>query len=190
MVKTPQIQIKGQELSVPEESAPVVELTYTQAKQLMKSLRPPPSDKQKQHTAKLVEMNRQKWQQKTEQKMKKIEEEEKEKELTHQKVVVKPKRVYKNVLVKKMIQPKEEIEYVEQVDDDEEEQEEIIEEVVRRPKKKVIRKVVEESSEDDEIIQKTKKASKIVEAVSKLDNAIQGLKQNNKYAGMLNGIKF
>ena len=160
----------------------------------MKSLRPPPSDKQKQHTARLVEMNRQKWQEKTEQKMKKIEEEQKEKDLTHQKVVVKPKRVYKNVLVKKMQPAKpEEIEYIEQVDDEEEEEEEeeIIEQVVRRPKKKIIRKVIEESSEDDEIIQKTKKASKIVDAVSKLDNAIQGLKQNNnKYSGMLSGIKF
>jgi len=193
MVKTPMIKLEGQQADIPIENTPVVELSYTQAKQLMKSLRPPPSDKQKEHMAKLVEKNRLKWQQQKEEKMKKIEEEEKKKQETHQKVIIKPKRIYKNALVKKLPpRIQEEPEYDDE-DEEHEEEEEIIE--VVKPKKKIIKKIIREESDeeddDDHLIQKTKKATKIIETVNKLDSAINTLKtNNNKYSDMLSKIKF
>jgi hypothetical protein len=185
MTKKPMIKEEGQELEINNDKASEIPitLTYTQAKELAKSLRPPPSEKQKAHVQKLVEANKLKWEQKRKEKeeLNKHLEEEKKKTMTS--IVVKPKRIYKSKV--KEVEPTEE--------DQEEEEVEIIEEVVKKPKKKIIKKIVEEeeSEEDDDVIQKTKKATKLVETVNKLDKALEQMKNNNnRYDAILNKVKF
>lgn len=195
MTKTPIIKVEGQEMPIPNETAQEmpITLTYTQARALAKSLRPPPSEKQKAHVQKLVEANKLKWEEKKKQKEEEQKKAQEEQQRTMTKVVVKPKRIYKT----KKILPKTDEDAQYKYDDtyeDEEDDEmiEVVEQVVRRPKKKVIKKIIEESDEDDdEIIQKTKKASKLVETVNKLDTAIQQMKvSNNRYDSLLSKVKF
>jgi hypothetical protein len=181
MTKTATIKQEGQQLQIPNENAEElpITLTYTQAKLLTKKLRPPPSEKQKEHMRKVVDANRVKWDAKRKEKEDAIKKQEEEKEKTMTNVVVKPKRIYK---------PKSKLTEEEYEEDDVE----IIEEVIRRPKKKVIRRIIEEESDDDdEVIQKTKKATKLVDTVNKLDTAIKQMKtNNNRYDNLLNKIKF
>jgi hypothetical protein len=187
-------------LSLPNEQADKVpiKLTHTQMKNLMKQMRRElkgePSEKQKAHIEKLKEMNKQRLEKQKEEKQKKIEESSK-------KIMVAPKRVYK-----KQQAPKKDFKQYNQ--SEEEEEVEVIEEVIKKPlgskshaipsgwkKKKIIKKVVEQSSEEesseDEYIQKTKKATKIVETVSKLDKAINQIKSTgNRYDSLLSKFKF
>jgi hypothetical protein len=178
MVKTPIIQQEGQALTIPNEKADEMPITlsYSQARALAKQLRPPPSEKQKEHIAKLVEANKLKWQQQKEQK--EVENKQKQEEIarTTTKIVVKPKRIYKPKLAPQV----EQVEY-EEVEEEEEPEPE------RPRQKKVVKKKVESESDDDEIIQKTTKAKKLLETVSKLDSTIDRLKQTgNKYDQLLN----
>jgi hypothetical protein len=187
MVKTATIKEEGQQLQIPNETADEmpISLTYTQAKLLAKKLRPPASEKQKEHMQKLVDANRIKWEEKRKQKEEDAKRQKEEKEKTTTNILVKPKRIYKT---KESITPNNSVN-----DADDDEDVEIIEEVVKKPKKKIIRKIVEEESdeEDDDVIQKTKKATKLVETVNKLDNAIKQMKSNNnRYDNLLSKIKF
>jgi hypothetical protein len=185
MVKTKTINESGQVINIPNEKvndAPIT-ISYAQAKQLAKSLRPAMTDKQREHVNKLVEMNKKKW----EEKNLKKQEEEQLKLANSTPIVVRPKKVYK----KKIIQQ------VEPEEVEEEPEEEIIEEVIvkAKPKKKIIKKIIEkeeseEDEDDDDIIQKTKKATKVINTINKLDNAINQLKSNNPYANAFSKIKF
>lgn len=174
-------------LSLPNEQADKVpiKLTHTQMKNLMKQMRRElngePSEKQKAHIEKLKEMNKERLEKQKQQKQQKLQESSK-------KIMVAPKRVYK-----KQQAPKNDFEQYNQ--SEETEVVEVVEEVVKKPKKKkIIKKIVEQSSEessDDEYIQKTKKATKIVETVSKLDKAINQMKTGgNRYDSLLNKFKF
>ena len=192
MVKTPLIKIQGQTLDIPNERAEEMPITvsYSQARAIAKSLRAPMSERQKTHVENLVSKNRDRWSKQKEAKELKLMEEESKKADVNTRIVVMPKRIYRNN--KKMFPPK--VPDVIEDDNDEgyeEEQEE--EEIVQKPKKKLVKKIVrEESDEDDDIIQKTtKKATQIVETVNKLDKAIEQMKtQNNRYDTLLSKIKF
>lgn len=92
MPKPKAIKPEGQVLQVPEEKVPeVIEVSYTQAKKLNKK---PMSEKQALAAAKLVELNRIRWEQKKKEKEDQERKKQEEIEATTQKIVVKPKRVY------------------------------------------------------------------------------------------------
>jgi len=189
MPKKSMIKEEGQQMEIPNDKADELPITlsYTQAKALTKSLRPPPSDKQKEHMQKLIEMNKLKWEQKKKEKEEKMKDEEIKRMETSTRIVVKPKRVYKN---NKKIFPKTDAELID--DDDYETYEDEIE--VKPIKKKIIKRVTkdeDDDDDDDDIIQKTKKASKVVETINKLDKAISQMKSNNnRYDNILNKLKF
>lgn len=167
------------------ETLPVT-LTYTQAKRLVKKMRPPPSEKQKEHCQKLVEANRLKWEQRRQEKAAQLQREQEERERQAARVVVKPKRIYRTrvKIDAPVAQPDQDIDY------DSEEEVEVIKKI-KKPKKKILYKDASSDSDDDEVIQKTKKASKLVETVTKLDKAIEQLKTtNNRYDGILSKVKF
>jgi hypothetical protein len=182
-----------------------LELSYAQAKKLMKQLRPPPSDKKREQGKRLGQLSKERW--------RKIKEEDSRKETEAQAIVqrqqvlaekegiqykkvesiipkelvtIKPKKQYKPR--EKKIEPK-----YNDVDDNESEYEEIIE-YVKPKKKKVIKKIVEDDSDDDPdegIQKKVKKATKTIETINKLDSAISQLKTNtNPYASAFARIKF
>ena len=91
-MKSKSIKDEGQTLSVPDEKLPpVVELSHTQAKKLVKREM---TEKQKEHVQKMIEANKLKWEAKKKEKeevAKKAKQEKEEKETV---IVVKPKRVY------------------------------------------------------------------------------------------------
>jgi len=183
MVKKPDINLEGQELLIPNDKLDEkpITITFSQAKAIAKSLRPPPSDKQREHMQKLVEQNRLKWQQKKEDKKKKLIEEQQAKEEVSTRVLVAPKRLYKNKLKKELEQ-----------DYDEDSEDEI--QIIKKSKpKKVIKKIIEEEEEDsdDDVIQKTKKATKLLDTVTKLDKKIEEMKTNKgRYETLFSKYKF
>lgn len=188
MTKTPIIRVEGQELTIPNEKADELPITlsYTQAKALAKQLRPPMTEKQREHVQKMVEANKLKWAEKKKAK----EEEERQKaealKQTTTKILVKPKRIYPSKTPKNTPDEHEEVEY--------------IEEIVKVPKKKIIKKIIQQEEEDDEeddddeLIQKTKKiekATKLVDTVNKLDQKIEQMKNStNRYDSLLSKFKF
>lgn len=196
MVKTDSIKKTGEVIEVETEQfqRKPIQISYTQAKKLMKKEM---SEKQRAHTEKLAEANRLRWEQKKAEKMKQLEEQvKKELEEKEQKkksgqlheVIVKPKRVYKNVIKKDVIPSKKSIETDSETESSEEE---IIIKKVHKPKKKVI--MVEESSDEEppELVSKSQLKSKVkpsndidtkLQTIKKIDDT---LKTINKYAGLV-----
>ena len=92
MPKPKVIKHEGQIIQVPDERTPdIVEVSYTQAKKLVKK---PMSDKQAMNVQKMVEMNRIKWEAQKQAKEKLFKEQQAQIEATTTKYVVKPKRIY------------------------------------------------------------------------------------------------
>ena len=82
----------GAIIQVPDEKTPeIIEVTYTQAKKLMKK---EPTEAQKLNAQRLVEMNRVKWEAKKKAKEELFKQQQEELEARTTKVVVKPKRIY------------------------------------------------------------------------------------------------
>jgi hypothetical protein len=151
-------------------------------KEMRKELKPELSEKQKAHIEKLKEKNKERLEL---YRQKKKEEADKIKKSN---LILQPKRVYKQRAPKK--------------EEYEEESETEVIEVVKPlgskshaipsgwKKKKIIVKQ-EESDDEEEVYQKTKKATKIVETVNKLDKAINQIKtSNNRYDSLLSKFKF
>ena len=188
-----------------------LELTYNQARKLMKQLRPPPSDKKREQGKKLGELSKERWKKIKDEKARQQQEAQAiaqrqqvlaEKEgieykrvesiIPKELVTIKPKKQYKP-RQKEKPQPMYN-NYVGYDDDDDEYEEEVI--VYEKPKKKkVIKKVIKDDSSDDDhddnIQKKVTKASKTVEAINKLDTAISQLRTNtNPYASAFARMKF
>jgi hypothetical protein len=70
-------------------------VSYSEAKKIAKSIRPPMSEKQKAHVQKLVELNKKRWEEKKKQKEAQAQAEAAKAAETKTKIVVKPKRIYK-----------------------------------------------------------------------------------------------
>lgn len=194
MVKKAIVSREGQELLIPKEANDEVpiEMSYNKAKQLMKQLKPKRemSEKQKEHVQKLVESNRKKAeeQRKAKEDLKRQEEEVKRK--TSTKIIVQPKRTYPPRKPKNPVEIQvEEDDDIEEVEEEEEE-EEVVPIVKKKPVKPKKKKVVDSDSDDDDVIQKTKKASKLLETVSKLDEQINKMKSNSRYDSLLASKKF
>lgn len=92
MPKPKLINEGGAIIQVPDEKTPeIIEVTYTQAKKLMKK---EPTEAQKLNAQRLVEMNRVKWEAKKKAKEELFKQQQAELEARTTKVVVKPKRIY------------------------------------------------------------------------------------------------
>ena len=178
-----------------------LELTYAQAKKLMKQLRPPPSEAKIQQGKRLAESVRKRWERvKEEKKRQELEANDilqRQKLLNENTEIKDIKKIIPNELIsikpKKQYKPRVKKQFINNVPnndaDNEESEEEIIEEVIyKKPKKKVIKKIIHEDDDndddddDDGNIQKVKKATKTIETLNKLDQAIGQLKTLNPYA--------
>lgn len=194
MVKTHKIKPTGQ-IIIPDEKQQeeqkVVEISYTQAKQLSKK---PLSEKQQAHVEKLKEQNKIKWQaiRENKEEQKKKQEEEEKKKLEEAKVIYKvaPKREYKKEApkvdfnkqqVKQNLPPSKanddvlEFESESETSDETETSEEEI--VVKKPKQKQKQK-----KQDD----KGQYLNKLVEMENRLKEIQQKVKPNdNKYSSLM-----
>jgi hypothetical protein len=190
MVKTPVIKEDGQSLMVPDDKMieKPIELTYTQAKKLVKREM---TEKQKAHVQKMVEANRLKWEAKKKAKEEVSRAKQEQEEETKTRVIVKPKRMYNR-------QPKAQHH---PTDDQIDSEDEVI---FQRSKKKL--KQVSESepesepeseseSESEEEIQKVakpkrskktiNKVEKKLEALKKIDETLNQIQPTNKYLSLL-----
>jgi hypothetical protein len=184
-----------------------LELTYTEARKLMKQLRPPPSQKQIDNGKKLGELSKARWQKIREEKSRKEAEAQsiaQRQQLIAEKEGIKyknPKNIIPQELItikpKKQYKPREKKPEYNYNDDptEEEYEEEVI--VYEKPKKKkIVKKIVAVDSDDDNddkddrIQNKVKKATKTIETINKLDSAISQLKSSNPYASAFARIKF
>jgi len=168
MPKPKVIKPEGQVIQVPDEKQPeIIEISHTQAKKLMKK---PMSEKQSLNVAKMVEMNRIKWEAQKQAKEKLYKQQQEEIERTTTKYIVKPKRIYP---------PREK-------------------QVKQAPKKQPEPVYEDDSSEEssDEEIQYTKPKPKLkhienkLNKIKELDNQIKEVKQQpvqhqSQYASML-----
>jgi hypothetical protein len=161
-------------MPVPTEKMPeIIEVSYTEAKKLTKR---PVSEKQRIQGAKLVELNRIRWE--ANKKAKEEEQKKKEEEMmkTHTKVYVKPKRVYPprtKQLPKEEIKP--ELETIESESENESDSDEVQYRKPPPPTPKIKIKHVEHK----------------VNKIEELNNKIKAIKQqqappSNDYAAMLN----
>jgi hypothetical protein len=160
MVKNKAIKDEGQMLAVDDSKAPVVEVTHTQAKKLIKREM---TNKQKEHVQKLVEANKLKWEAKKKEKQAQAQQQQDEKEEKQTIIYVKPKRIYppRKKTVKK----------VESKSDDEPDDETVAESV---------------SSDGDYQIKKVhKKIEKKVQAIKQIDETLNKIQPVNKYMEML-----
>ena len=160
-MKPKTIKDEGQTLSVPDEKLPpVVELSHTQAKKLVKREM---TDKQKEHVQKMIEANKIKWEAKKKEKeetAKKAQDEKAEKETV---IVVKPKRIYPPR--KKETKPKPQ-----PVDDTSDVENE---------------ETADESDDEYQITKTTKKIEMKAKALEKIDATLQKIAPSNKYLEML-----
>lgn len=190
MVKTSILKNEGQMLNVPDDKIDVKQITHNEAKQIIKQMKQPQSQKQKDHMQKLIELNRIKWE------SKKIEKKEiqerllKEQLETHTSVIVKPKRTYMTKKNKAQIQadtkddddddkgPSED-EYQSE-DDDEGEEEEDNDLIQKAKAKKWVKEKVEKSQERSQAKkEKLKKANDLFSSINLIDEKINKLKLNS-----------
>jgi hypothetical protein len=166
MTKPKSIKPEGQVLNVPNEKAPeVVEITYTQAKKLNKK---PMSEKQAAAAAKLVELNRIKWEQRKKEKEEQEAMKQQQIEESTVKYVVKPKRVYpKKAPKKREPEPEPESESESESDSEEEEQQPVYQKPKSKPKKE---KLVEINTR--------------IQKLEEINNTLKNI-NNNPYASMI-----
>jgi hypothetical protein len=160
-MKSKTIKDEGQTLSVPDEKLPpVVELSHSQAKKLVKREM---TEKQKEHVQKMIEANKIKWEAKKKEKeqvAKKAQDEKEEKETV---IIVKPKRIYPpRKKAPKNIKP-----YKDQETDAEEEE------------------TADESDDEYQITKTTKKIEMKAKALEKIDATLQKIAPTNKYLELL-----
>jgi len=168
-----------QEITIPKEVIQEKEISYTQAKKLMKEAKRKEkgpyqmSDKQKANIERLVALNKQKREAKIQEQTKKTEEVKQAMEAKTVKVAVKPKRVVK----KKPIVIEE---------SESEESEEEVPQVVIVKKKRVpkVEKVVEAPHKEEEEIKKK------VEMVQQIDNVLKRRDPNEALRNMIRGSLF
>jgi hypothetical protein len=170
MPRNKKVPDQGGLLNIPdekiEEKKPVIEVSYTEARKLLPKKEM--SDKQKEAVKKLVELNKQKWDEKKklkeEAELKKKEEVEK----VSTKVIVKPKRIYKT----KSKTPVN--------TDDSDSEDELIQK--KKHKQKYISET-EDSDSEDEKVNKYNKINKEVnhkkKILSKIYNVIKEVKKSN-----------
>ena len=177
----------GDELLVPKEKIETLTtISHRKATQLNKKPRIL-SQKQQENVDRLVEATRARWK-KYHAEKEEMERLELEKKLeTYAKVKVLPKRPYTKG--KKIQEPINQV--VQEEQEQEQEEEEYEAPVVKKAPRKKVQKQEEESEEDDDVIQKTRKAVKLVETVNKLDDAISKLKvSGGRYTAILDRFKF
>lgn len=169
MVKTKAIKPEGQVIQVPDEKTPeIVEVSYTQAKKLMKK---PMSEKQAQNVTKMVEMNRIKWEAQKQAKEKLFKQQQEELEAKTTKYVVKPKRIYPPREKVEKQAPKKEPEPIYESDsDDDDSSEEEVQYTKPKPKLKQIEKKIKHIQALDNQIKEIKQ---------------QPIQQQNQYASMI-----
>jgi hypothetical protein len=163
MVKSKLIKPEGEVIEVETIQRKPTALSYTAAKKLMKKEM---TEKQKEHVNKLVEANRAKWEARKKEKEDLIKAEV-EKELAEKKekkkageieeVIVLPKRVYKNVVKKKVIKQRAPVydEELEETSEDETSEEELPEQI---PVKQKPHKVIRQMEKKAEALQKVNQA--------------------------------
>lgn len=176
MVKTKAIKEEGQMLAVDENKVPVVEVTHTQAKKLVKREM---TNKQKEHVQKLVEANKVKWEAKKKEKQAQEQQQQDDKEEKQTIVYVKPKRVYppRKKKVLKKIDSESDVEQddeptVTEVSSDDDYQIKKVHKHVRNPK------------EDSDSLTKWK-IEKKVQAIKQIDETLNKIAPVNKYMEML-----
>lgn len=181
MPKKLKVSDSGDELEIPQDH--IIEVSYSKARQMMKKPREM-SEKQRENIQRLVESNRKK---KEERDALKAQQEAERVKPPTQKIVVKPKRVFKkqelptsNEYIEQKIKQQQYEEESEEEDDDYEQQSEID----LKPIKPIVRP---KPTRPIPIPQNPKSNAKLVEMENKLKQIEQSINkpvQQNKYSSM------